>query len=154
MRRVVTILLLAMLTAHGAADWPTPRIARRLSPERVAEILTNATGRVQVPLITAREWREGRLWQQGDVASYDNGIYYCVQSHTPYAGTGWTPDKVPALWYLVRKAGEVIPEWRQPLGAHDAYPLGAIVMHAGKKYQSTIANNVWAPGVYGWEVIP
>ena len=43
------------------------------------------------------------------------------------------------------------PEWRQPLGAHDAYQLGAKVSYNGKHYINTTANNVWAPGVYGWE---
>lgn len=154
MRRVVTILLLAVLTAHGAADWPRPNLARRLAPERVAEIVTNAPGKVQIPLLTPREWREGRLWRIGDVATYDGGIYYCVQSHTPYTGAGWSPDRVPALWYLVKKVGEVIPEWRQPLGAHDAHQKGDIVMHKGQKWRSLIDNNVWEPGVFGWEIIP
>lgn len=40
--------------------------------------------------------------------------------------------------------------WRQPTGAHDAYPLGAEVSHNGKNWTSTIAANVWEPGVTGW----
>lgn len=40
--------------------------------------------------------------------------------------------------------------WRQPTGAHDAYPLDAIVSHAGKVWSSTVAANVWEPGVSGW----
>ena len=40
--------------------------------------------------------------------------------------------------------------WVQPLGAHDAYPLGAKVTHKGKTWTSTAAANVWRPGVYGW----
>ncbi len=45
------------------------------------------------------------------------------------------------------------PEWSQPLGAHDAYNLGDKVSHNGKKWVSTAANNVWEPGVYGWEEV-
>ena len=40
--------------------------------------------------------------------------------------------------------------WVQPQVAHDAYPLGATVTHKGKTWTSTIAANVWKPGVYGW----
>ena len=40
--------------------------------------------------------------------------------------------------------------WVQPTGAHNAYPLGATVTHKGKTWTSTIAANVWKPGVYGW----
>lgn len=41
-------------------------------------------------------------------------------------------------------------EWRQPVGAFDAYPLGAIVTHQGKTWESTTPANVWEPGVSGW----
>lgn len=37
------------------------------------------------------------------------------------------------------------------IGAHDAYALGAKVSHKEKHWTSTVANNVWEPGVYGWE---
>ena len=36
--------------------------------------------------------------------------------------------------------------WSQPLGAHDAYPRGAVVAHGGKVWESTHPANVWAPG--------
>lgn len=45
------------------------------------------------------------------------------------------------------------PAWSQPVGAVDTYPLGAKVSHNGKKWVSTAANNVWEPGVYGWEEV-
>ena len=43
--------------------------------------------------------------------------------------------------------------WRQPTGAHDAYPIGFQVSHNGKDWISTVANNVWEPGVSGWKEI-
>lgn len=43
-----------------------------------------------------------------------------------------------------------LPPWVQPTGGHDAYPLGARVSHAGQNWTSTVAANVWEPGVYGW----
>lgn len=42
------------------------------------------------------------------------------------------------------------PEWVQPLGAQDAYPLDALVSHNGFHWKSIVAANVWEPGVYGW----
>jgi len=42
--------------------------------------------------------------------------------------------------------------WRQPTGAHDAYPVGAIVSHNGETWKSTTAANVWEPGVSGWAI--
>lgn len=44
-------------------------------------------------------------------------------------------------------------EWVQPTGAHDAYPFGAVVSHASKIWESTVENNVWEPGVYGWKEV-
>ena len=40
--------------------------------------------------------------------------------------------------------------WRQPLGAHDAYPIGSTVTWGGKLWRSILRANVWAPGVTGW----
>lgn len=40
--------------------------------------------------------------------------------------------------------------WVQPTGAHNAFPKGATVTHAGKTWLSLIPANVWQPGVYGW----
>lgn len=43
-------------------------------------------------------------------------------------------------------------DWVQPQGAHDAYPLGAIVAHDGAIYRSRRDANVWEPGTSdcGW----
>lgn len=45
------------------------------------------------------------------------------------------------------------PAWVQPTGGHDAYGLGARVAHKGSNWESTVAANVWEPGVFGWNVI-
>jgi hypothetical protein len=67
-------------------------------------------------------------------------------------GLNAAPDELAAL-QAATLAAEGIEEgdpWRQPTGAHDAYPLGAIVSHSGKIWESTVAANVWEPGVSGW----
>ena len=40
--------------------------------------------------------------------------------------------------------------WEQPESTNP-YMKGDKVTHAGKTWVSTIDNNVWEPGVYGWE---
>ena len=46
---------------------------------------------------------------------------------------------------------EEIPAWVQPTGAQDAYQSGDKVKHNSKAWISNVDNNVWEPGVYGWE---
>lgn len=85
----------------------------------------------------------------GKIVTRPNGnLYKCVQAHRSQAD--WEPENTPALWTKIGDPTEEYPEWSQPLGAHDAYPLGAKVSHNGKKWVSDVANNVWEPGVYGW----
>jgi hypothetical protein len=43
-----------------------------------------------------------------------------------------------------------IVEWIQPQGTVGMYQIGDKVLHDGFTWQSTAANNVWEPGVYGW----
>lgn len=84
---------------------------------------------------------------------YADKLYRCVQAHT--SQIGWEPPAVPALWTEVAKPGE-IPVWRQPTGAQDAYMTGDKVHYPTADdpvYISTVDNNVWQPGVYGWEMV-
>ena len=77
---------------------------------------------------------------------FDGKLYKVVQAHTVQAD--WTPDTVPALFTEVSIAE--IPDWVQPTGAQDAYMTGDKVKHNSKTWESTVDNNVWEPGVYGW----
>lgn len=84
---------------------------------------------------------------------YLTKLYKCVQAHT--SQIGWEPPNVPALWTEVAKPGE-IPVWKQPTGAQDAYQKGDKVHYPDKDgpvYISTMDNNIWEPGVYGWELV-
>jgi hypothetical protein len=47
---------------------------------------------------------------------------------------------------------DVIPEWVQP-DSTNPYMKGDKVTYKGKTWISTIDNNVWAPGEYGWDEI-
>ena len=86
----------------------------------------------------------------GDRFQCAGKLYRVIQAHTSQAD--WFPPDLPALYTEI--SVEECPEWVQPTGAQDAYPLGAKVMHNGKRWTSDVDANVWEPGVYGWtEVI-
>lgn len=77
-------------------------------------------------------------------------LFKCVQAHTTQSD--WRPKDTPALWVEVAPDG-VIPVWVQPQGAHDAYQIDDLVhfpTESDPVYRNTVANNVYAPNVYGW----
>ena len=94
-------------------------------------------------------WNSSAAYAAGDRVRYDGVLYKCLQAHT--AQPSWTPAAVPSLWakVLVSDTGAPLP-WEQPESTNP-YMKGDKVTHAGKTWVSTIDNNVWEPGVYGWE---
>ena len=97
------------------------------------------------------EWAYPINYKTGQIRRYKGTLYKCVQNHTSQAD--WTPDTASSLWSKTSDPAEEWPEWSQPIGAHDAYPKGAKVSHNSKHWISTAENNVWEPGVYGWEEV-
>ena len=103
------------------------------------------------------EWAVNVKYVTGEWVAYgvnavgDPQLYQVLQDHTSAAQ--WTPDTATSLYKAVGISPSGIPLWVQPLGATDAYKLGDIVMHNGKKWESSIDNNVWEPGVYGWKEV-
>ncbi len=87
-------------------------------------------------------------WTVITICRYEGKLYRCLQSHT--SQDTWTPAAVPSQWKEIGNPTGEWPEWSQPVGAIDTYPLGAKVSHNGKRWISTVDNNVWEPGVYGW----
>ncbi len=127
--------------------------ARALRPmlEKAVVSLSDADALVAVKLFPA--WAVGVEYEADFRVRYGDILYRCVQAHT--SQSGWEPPATPALWTEVAKPGE-IPVWRQPTGAQDAYNTGDLVRYPdadGPVYRSTMDNNVWQPGVYGWEVV-
>jgi hypothetical protein len=97
------------------------------------------------------EWQVGVSLIVGEVVRYQEKLYKVIQAHKTQAD--WLPT-VKSL-FLEIAPPEVIPLWKQPTGAHDAYQIGAKVIFNGKVYQSTINANVWSPTAYpqGWKLI-
>lgn len=115
--------------------------------EELAETLPDEEGLTFVELFP--KWETDHEYLTDDRVSFGDFLYKCVQSHV--SQSTWTPDITPALWTKV--SIEDWPEWIQPTGAQDAYMSGDKVSHNGKHWTSTIDNNVWEPGIYGWEEV-
>ena len=126
--------------------------ARALRPliVKASESLDDADALDAVELFD--RWHPGMELVKDKRVSYEEKLYRVVQAHT--SQEGWEPDKTPALFTEVANPGE-IPVWKQPTGAQDAYMKGDKVHYPRESdpvYVSTVDNNVWQPGVYGWDV--
>lgn len=99
------------------------------------------------------EWSAGTEYTAGMRISDSEGrLYRVVQSHTAQAD--WPIDATPALYTplgVTVEEPDAVPEWRQPLGAADAYAKGDRVRYKGRIYVSLVDGNAYAPDVSGWE---
>lgn len=111
--------------------------------EKASLSLTDEDALQAVELYPA--WTTGTAYTVDERIRYNSTLYRCVQAHTSQAD--WTPDATPALWTVVSL--DEWPEWRQPIGAQDAYAKGDKVSHNGKHWISEVDGNVWEPGIYG-----
>ena len=98
------------------------------------------------------DYQVGKLYKVDDIFQYEGKLYKVIQEHT--SQDNWIPSELPAL-YLSMMPDGVIPEWRQPTGAHDAYNKGDKVIYEGDVYESIIDGNTWSPVDYpqGWELV-
>ena len=95
-------------------------------------------------------WRSGVDYVTGQRVLHGGVLYKALQDHT--SQDDWTPDAAPSLFAKVLiPDAETIQEWEQP-DSTNPYSKGDKVTHNGKMWVSTIDNNVWEPGVYGWEI--
>ena len=90
-------------------------------------------------------------YETGDRVRYNGILYKCLQSHE--AQDTWNPVDAPSLWARVLIPDpEVVSDWVQP-DSTNPYMKGDKVKYNDKMWISTVDNNVWAPGVYGWEEV-
>lgn len=93
-------------------------------------------------------WASGQVYTAGYKVQHGGKLWRCLQDHT--SQDGWEPESAPSLWAKVLIPDEtVVPEWEQP-DSTNGYMTGDKVTHNGVTWESTIDNNVWEPGVYGW----
>lgn len=96
-------------------------------------------------------WKNDTAYATGERVVYNKVLYKVLQDHV--SQEGWTPEAAPSLFAKVLIPDEnVISAWEQP-GSTNPYMTGDKVSHNGKTWTSTIDNNVWEPGVYGWEEV-
>ena len=94
-------------------------------------------------------WKIDTQYSVGDRILYNEVLYKVLISHTSQAD--WTPDVAPSLFAKVLiPNSNTTPEWEQP-NSTNPYMKGDKVTYSGTTWVSTVDNNVWAPGVYGWE---
>lgn len=98
-----------------------------------------------------REWAFPVQYKEKSVCRHEGKLYRCLQAHA--SQEDWTPDASPSLWKEIGDPTGEWPVWSQPIGAVDVYEVGDKVTHNGKHWVSTEANNVWEPGVFGWEAV-
>ena len=99
-------------------------------------------------------WEADHDYVKGDRVRW-GGLLYKLIPETHHSQADWAPDLTPAIWVRVDDPAEEWPEWRQPTGAHDAYPANAKVSYNGKHWINTYGDgNSWAPGVFGWTEQP
>ncbi len=117
--------------------------------EELALPMTDADAYAVPELFKA--WKTDTAYQTGDRVQYESKLYKCLQGHTSQAD--WNPVDAVSLWARVLIPDpEVIPEWVQP-DSTNPYMKGDKVAHNGHTWISTVDNNVWEPGVYGWEIV-
>lgn len=100
--------------------------------------------------VAMKAYPENEIVKYGVNADRETQLYKIIQAHTSQAD--WTPDTAASLYKKIGFTDEGVSIWTQPLGATDAYMKGDVVSFENQLWESTVDNNVWQPGVYGWEV--
>lgn len=93
----------------------------------------------------------GREVKAGEYMRYKEVLYKVLTDHTTQES--WAPDVSPSIFakVLIDPEGAILA-WEQP-DSTNPYMKGDKVKHNEKVWISTADNNVWEPGVYGWEEV-
>ena len=121
--------------------------AIRDSMDAAAIVLTDEQA-VKAPRLYPA-WKTSKSYTVGERIRYNGILYKVLQAHT--SQEDWTPDVAVSLFAKVLISDPTtIPAWEQPESTNP-YKKGDKVTHNGSTWVSTVDNNVWEPGVYGWE---
>ena len=114
----------------------------REQAEQLRKLLENQTANMTDEQILkypdfVEKWETGKTYAVGKRLEYNGTIYKVLTAHTAKV---LIPDS------------STVTEWEQP-DSTNPYAKGDKVTHNGKIWISTMDNNVWEPGVYGWEEV-
>ena len=98
---------------------------------------------------TGKQYKIGEVFKYGVNVDNETQLYQVLQEHI--SSEEWKPDESPSLYKKIGVTPGGYPIWTQPYGASDAYQTGDIVQHNDALWISITDNNVWEPGVYGWD---
>lgn len=124
--------------------------ALRAVVEQNAEAMTD-TEALETPELFPNWHGDGVDYVTGQRMRFGGVLYKVLTDHT--SQEEWTPEASPSLFAKVLIPDpDVIPEWEQP-DSTNPYMTGDKVTHNGQTWVSTVDNNVWEPGAYGWEAV-
>lgn len=143
--------IVAELKKEIKTAFETLILAKDLSKEQQENILNQY-----------KPYQVGKTYEENEKFTYKDKVYEVIQAHT--SQTTWLPEATPALYkeYLNVEiqnqdgsTTEVVAEFKQPTGAHDAYNKGDKVLFNGKVYKSKIDANTFSPDQFadGWEEV-
>lgn len=96
------------------------------------------------------EWKSNIQYKTGERVLYNDILYKVLTDHT--SQSDWTPNNAVSLFAkMLIPNSDIIPEWVQPESTNP-YMVGDKVIYNELTWISNIDNNVWEPGVFGWEV--
>ena len=106
---------------------------------------------LSAPMLFERWDGNGVSYSTGTRLYHEGVLYKVLQDHTSQGS--WNPLDAPSLFAKVLIPDpQVIYDWEQP-DSTNPYMTGDKVRHNEKIWISIIDNNVWEPGVYGWEEV-
>lgn len=97
-------------------------------------------------------WIANKAYDTNERISYDGEVYKVLMPHT--SQSDWTPNVAHSLYAKVLTSADPneILAWVQP-DSTNPYMTGDKVYHNEKTWISNCDNNVWEPGVYGWDEV-
>lgn len=97
------------------------------------------------------DWHPLINYAYGSICKNGNKLYRCISPHISQEGL--LPESNPQYWLQIVDLDEEWPDWCFPCNKQNLYPLKAKVYHNNKYWQSIVDNNIWEPGINGWEEV-
>lgn len=97
------------------------------------------------------DWHPLINYAYGNICKNGNKLYRCISPHISQEGL--LPESNSQYWLQIVDLDEEWPDWCFPCNKQNLYPLKAKVYHNNKYWQSIVDNNIWEPGVNGWEEV-